>query len=661
MLLFVPMDPMRKIFCVALLILVGLSPGCKTRSGIPPSAPSPHPAPSLPAAFPFSSDSAPHIAIIKATVSAGSVADQSYAKSLSSRIAQWITQNGVPVKTLSDNEVIAGGLRGFPIAILAYSPHPTPALLTALKRHRKAGGKLIVFYGTDPTLATLMGVRLDRFRQAPPLAPWSGWTFIDNAPVGGPRQVEQFSANIFTVLPAHPQSRIIARWNTAPGQIDSQPAWLKTPGGFWMTHILQDGDGAAKSRMLLAFCGELDPAVWRQAAEASLLQTRLLATRPRDSETLRALEAMERAANAGQYPEVVREGRRLQETLLIRHALAQKPRQPEFRGVWNHSGTGLYPGDWNRTADILAKSGFQAIFPYCGSPAETLYAAPPRASADAYRKYGDQLDQALRAGHKHGLEVHAWIICWRMETAPSAVRDSLRRQGRLQVSDTGERLDWLCPSHPDNQNLMRAQIRDIAKRYPVDGIHLDYIRYKDSHYCYCAGCRSRFEVAIGRPIRQWPAEVRSGPLQVRYSAWRCEQINNLVAAVYRDVKGIRKDLKVSAAVWGYYPLCIKSIGQDWGAWLRRGDLDFACPMNYTADTHQFTRWLKTQTALPDAAGKIMAGLGVTAMESRLSPAQTIAQIQILRQEGASGFLLFDLNSTLEREILPYLRMGITAP
>jgi uncharacterized lipoprotein YddW (UPF0748 family) len=652
------MEAMRKLLFFALLILTGLSAGCKTRSAIP-APPSPVPAPTTLTINPGSS---PRIAVIKATVSASSVADRSYAQSLSSRIAQWITQNGVPVKTLSDEDVIAGKLRGFSVALLAYSPHPTPALLSALQRHLKAGGKLIVFYGSDPTLAALMDVRLDRYRQTPSLTPWSGWTFIADVPADVPRQIEQFSANIFTVLPAHPKSRIIAYWKTAAGRApESPPAWLKTPGGFWMTHILQDGDSAAKSQMLLALCGELDPLVWRQAAEATLRQARSLAHPSRNAETLRALDTLEHAASAGKYPEVVREGKRLQEALLIGLACAQRPRRPEFRGVWDHSGTGLYPGNWNRTAKILADSGFQAIFPYCGSPAEALYATPLLPPADAFQKYGDQLDQALRAGHPNGLEVHAWVICWRMETAPAATRARLRRQGRLQVSDTGTPLDWLCPSHPENHSLMRAQIRDIAQRYPVDGIHLDYIRYKDSHHCFCAGCRARFEASIGHSIRHWPADVRSGPLQDRYSAWRCEQINSLVAEVAQDLKGIRKDLKLSAAVWGYYPLCIKSIGQDWGAWLRLGDLDFACPMNYTADAGQFTRWVKTQTALPGASGKIMAGLGVTAMESRLSPAQTIEQIQILRHTGASGFLLFDLNSTLEREILPYLRMGITAP
>ena len=39
--------------------------------------------------------------------------------------------------------------------------------------------------------------------------------------------------------------------------------------------------------------------------------------------------------------------------------------------------------------------------------------------------------------------------------------------------------------------------------------------------------------------------------------------------------------------------------------------------------------------------------------------QTIDQIEIARQEGASGFALFSLNRTLENEILPILSLGVT--
>jgi hypothetical protein len=52
---------------------------------------------------------------------------------------------------------------------------------------------------------------------------------------------------------------------------------------------------------------------------------------------------------------------------------------------------------------------------------------------------------------------------------------------------------------------------------------------------------------------------------------------------------------------------------------------------------------------------------VTASESRLDAAGVIDQINLLRSHDAAGFALFDLDATLAREILPVLRLGLTAP
>ena len=64
--------------------------------------------------------------------------------------------------------------------------------------------------------------------------------------------------------------------------------------------------------------------------------------------------------------------------------------------------------------------------------------------------------------------------------------------------------------------------------------------------------------------------------------------------------------------------------------------------------------------LAKRGGKIFPGIGVTAAESRLDAAQTLEQIDIIRREGAFGFVLFDLNNTVEKEILPMLSLGVTA-
>ena len=114
-------------------------------------------------------------------------------------------------------------------------------------------------------------------------------------------------------------------------------------------------------------------------------------------------------------------------------------------------------------------------------------------------------------------------------------------------------------------------------------------------------------------------------------------------------------------MYSSYPDSIASVGQDWGAWLREGIVDFVCPMDYDTDPASFAVSVRKQLALPRARGRIYPGIGVTAVESRLPPDQVIAQIRAVADAGAAGFMLFDLNPTLQRETLPILRLGITRP
>ena len=49
---------------------------------------------------------------------------------------------------------------------------------------------------------------------------------------------------------------------------------------------------------------------------------------------------------------------------------------------------------------------------------------------------------------------------------------------------------------------------------------------------------------------------------------------------------------------------------------------------------------------------------MTANESRLSPRQVIDQINRARAYGFPGVALFDLDATLEKNILPFLKLGL---
>jgi uncharacterized lipoprotein YddW (UPF0748 family) len=138
-------------------------------------------------------------------------------------------------------------------------------------------------------------------------------------------------------------------------------------------------------------------------------------------------------------------------------------------------------------------------------------------------------------------------------------------------------------------------------------------------------------------------------------------VTDFVQSARRVMKRDAPGKLLTAAVFGKYPSCLDAVGQDWEAWLDTGLLDYAVPMNYTEDMARFNEWLGSQTRTRKQAMKIIAGIGVTAAESRLDAAQVIDQINAVRKSGAPGFALFNLDTTIRQEILPVLRLGITAP
>ena len=77
-----------------------------------------------------------------------------------------------------------------------------------------------------------------------------------------------------------------------------------------------------------------------------------------------------------------------------------------------------------------------------------------------------------------------------------------------------------------------------------------------------------------------------------------------------EIRKVNPTARLSAAVYGWYPQCTESLGQDWGAWLASGAVDFVCPMNYTADPAQFRALARRVLAVPHGEGRIFPGIGV---------------------------------------------------
>jgi len=327
--------------------------------------------------------------------------------------------------------------------------------------------------------------------------------------------------------------------------------------------------------------------------------------------------------------------------------------------VWEHSGLGAYPGDWKKSIDNLAAAGFNIVIPNMLWAGVAHYASDLLPRSKEFEEYGDQIAQCVAAAHQAGIEVHPWKVNWNLSRAPKEFVQRMRAAGRTQVDVNGEPIDWLCPSHPANQQLEIDTMLEVVRKYDVDGVHFDYIRYPHGNACYCDGCRQRFEKLIGHAVADWPADVYSGPLRERYRQFRRDNISYVVREVSRRAHQLKPDIKISAAVFRDYPNCRDTVGQDWVYWIQQGWLDFVCPMDYTNDPDVYRNWVKTQAAY--IAGKIpfYAGLGATLGQWRLTPDQIAAQINIARDNGADGFCIFNYSKTVAETDMPVLGAAIT--
>ncbi|MCX6997702.1 MAG: family 10 glycosylhydrolase [Kiritimatiellaeota bacterium] len=618
--------------------------------------------------------------VVQGTASVAGAGEQGVARKTARQVSAWLRRGGVAHGFVTDEAVSAGALESARVAVLPYNPAPPARELKALGAFLQRGGRLLVCYGNSPELAQMMHFKLGPYQRAATPGRWSSWVFPEPAAWPVPERVLQESDNLLPVYPADDTARVIAWWENRFGTRQSQPAWVASAQGAWMSHILLPDDALRKQSMLLGLLGRYDPDVWSQAARQALFRAGCIASAP-DYRSARALVAAPDAAArvpellasadrlyaelprlfaAGRYAEVVSGRHELDRTLTEAYALGQQPRPGEFRGVWEHDGLGWYPGDWERTCRELAAAGINALFPNMLWAGLAHYPSDVLPRSTTFLHYGDQLAAALKAARQQGLQCHAWFVCWNLGNAPADFVAQMKKAGRLQQTSEGQTIPWLSPSHPDNVALALAALEEVARRYPVDGLHLDYIRYSNGHVDFSPAARRAFERRLGHAAAGWPQSARpGGPLADDFQRFRAEQITAFVRAARERLNRVRPGLKLSAAVYAGYPECVAGVGQDWAAWLKGGLVDFVCPMNYTADLPLFAGRTAAHVQLPGAAGRVYPGLGISADESQLRPDQAIEQIVALRKLGAAGFMLFDCSRPLRDEILPLLRLGVT--
>lgn len=303
-------------------------------------------------------------------------------------------------------------------------------------------------------------------------------------------------------------------------------------------------------------------------------------------------------------------------------ALNQVPRKGEIHAVWDHSGCGLYPRNWPKTMQILQAAHVTDLFVNVAGAGFAHYPSDVLPRSKTLSDEGDQLAACLVAARGTGIRVHAWILCFSATRATSDRLEVFAKKGWRLKATNGKLTEYLDPSNPAVRSYVLSAIDEIQRKYAVHGIHLDFVRWGDT--------------AVK------PANA-------------ADSVTRFVADARRRVK---RPKWFTAAVYGKYPQCVKTVGQDWEGWVDANLVDYVVPMDYTDSKPKLLELLAVQGRSRKLAQRTIVGLGVTANESRLDARDVIEQINLTRKFGFAGVALFDLDTTLEKQILPYIRMGI---
>ncbi len=308
--------------------------------------------------------------------------EQATVRETAGNMAQMLADLGLGSDAIDDADVVRGGLGHRRVAILAYHPRLDDAPADALTKFVYAGGKLLACYHLPQGLARTLGFEQLKYVAQNEAGQLAEMRFQANDVPGLPKSVRQASWNITAAEPACQNARVIGRWFDKAGHPTGLPALLLSDRGAFLTHILLSDDRAGKEQLLAAILGGLDPSLWPTMAESQVAR----AGRVGHCQDLDALGRFVRTSKlphpvllldigaatarlAGKeieqkrYPKAAEAARQAHEALAAAYLEAQPSPRREGRGFWNHSGTGAYPGDWERTAKELSRGGFNMVFP----------------------------------------------------------------------------------------------------------------------------------------------------------------------------------------------------------------------------------------------------------------------------------------------------------
>lgn len=322
-------------------------------------------------------------------------------------------------------------------------------------------------------------------------------------------------------------------------------------------------------------------------------------------------------------------------------ACAERP--VEARAMWIDANS--IPLDDAGIAELVEKmhrANLNLALPEVFRRGYTIYPSSLTTQDPRWKPGFDPLASFIRHAHLRGIEVHPWVWVFRQGYTNNLGPILTPNPEWIAKNKLGEDLSanggyWICPSHPDARDYLSSVFKYLVRRYDIDGLHLDYIRFENQEptpYCYNDSCRTKFKKEYGiDPIDIDPLS----PEQINWHLWRERQINTFVQRVVTEARSTRPGIIISAAVASDPVGSRSSFMQNWVNWIDNRWLDFVSPMAYASDLAKFDRIASKSIEAVGEKTLVFPGIGII---QHKTPEQTLEQIRYTREKGTLGQAFF---------------------
>jgi uncharacterized lipoprotein YddW (UPF0748 family) len=260
---------------------------------------------------------------------------------------------------------------------------------------------------------------------------------------------------------------------------------------------------------------------------------------------------------------------------------------------------------------------------------DAYYRSDLEPRAEALLEDIDPLDRLIRYGGTAGLRIHAWANVYFVWSHPDRALPKspehlvnrhpewlLRPDGVAALDPAGGK-DWegiyTDPANAAATEHTLAVFEDITRRYRIESLHYDYVRYPQVTYAKSADDHAHVTALV------------------RESASR--------------LRRAKPNMRISAAVFPDPVVAQGRVLQRWPDWAAQGLVDLLCPMAYRKETSEVARVLAAARAAARST-EMWGGLMAYAGE----PDRLREQVRVTREVGCQGAILFAYDHA-ERELL----------